>query len=276
MNYPMPHVDRRVSSVRPVVLITGASRGIGRGIAVEAAARGYAVVVNYVGNTEAAESCVAQCREAAGAGGDEAAIAVRADIALAEDRERLVRETVDRLGRIDALVNNAGVAPAVRAAITEAGEESFERLMRINLQGPHFLTQAVVRHWTHTGRLGAGGFRPKIVFIGSISATAVSVNRADYCISKAGLAMAAKLWAVQLAPHDVGVFEIRPGITDTDMTAAVKEKYDRLIDDGIVPQRRWGQPADTARIVRAILDGDFAYSTGSVIYSDGGFHVPRL
>jgi NAD(P)-dependent dehydrogenase (short-subunit alcohol dehydrogenase family) len=259
----------------PVLLVTGASRGLGRGVAVEAAAEGLSIAVNYASNREAAEETIALCRRAATSGSQQF-VAIAADIGRREDRERLVAETLAAFGRVDALVNNAGIAPRVRADITEASEESFEEVLRTNLQGPYFLTQRVARHWLEKRYAPAlpGGF--KIVYVTSISAAPASVNRGDYCISKAGLAMASKLWSARLAAEGVQVLELRPGIMATDMTAGVKAKYDALIADGLVPQRRWGTPEDVGRAVRAILAGAFPFSTGEVIYLDGGFHISRL
>jgi NAD(P)-dependent dehydrogenase (short-subunit alcohol dehydrogenase family) len=259
----------------PVLLVTGASRGLGRGVAVEAAAEGLSIAVNYASNREAAEETIALCRRAARSGSQQF-VAIAADIGRREDRERLVAETLAAFGRVDALVNNAGIAPRVRADITDASEESFEEVLRTNLQGPYFLTQRVARHWLEKRYPAAlpGGF--KIVYVTSISATTASVNRGDYCISKAGLAMASKLWSARLAAEGVQVLELRPGIMATDMTAGVKAKYDALIADGLVPQRRWGTPEDVGRAVRAILAGAFPFSTGEVIYLDGGFHISRL
>jgi NAD(P)-dependent dehydrogenase (short-subunit alcohol dehydrogenase family) len=187
-----------------------------------------------------------------------------------------VEETLDGLGRLDALVNNAGMAPRVRADITEASEESFDELIAVNLKGPYFLSQSVVRHWL--GPRGEsrlpGGY--KLVFVSSTSATMASVNRGDYCISKAGLAMVTKLWATRLATEGVQVFELRPGIMDTDMTAGVRKKYDRRIAEGLVPQGRWGTAEDVGAAVRAVLAGSFPFSTGEVIHVDGGLHLERL
>ncbi len=259
----------------PVLLVTGASRGLGRGVAIEAAAQGLSVAVNFATNRDAAEETIALCRRAAPSAAQQF-VAIGADIGRREDRERLVDETLAGFGRLDALVNNAGIAPRVRADITEATEESFEEILRTNLQGPYFLTQRVARHWLDKRYPAAlpGGF--KIVYVTSISAATASVNRGDYCISKAGLAMASKLWSARLAAEGVQVLELRPGIMATDMTAGAKAKYDALIADGLVPQRRWGTPEDVGRAVRAILAGAFPFSTGEVIYLDGGFHISRL
>ncbi|HKQ92926.1 MAG TPA: 3-ketoacyl-ACP reductase [Blastocatellia bacterium] len=258
---------------RPVSLVTGAGRGIGRGIAVELAKLGQAVVINYAGNAGAAEECLRLVREAGGDG-----ITARADVSVSTDRERLVQETLDAYGRIDLLVNNAGVAPSVRADLLEASEESFDRLISVNLKGPYFLTQLVARRMIEQiRREGVSAFGlPRIVTVTSISAYAASVNRGDYCVAKAGLAMMTALYAARLAEYGVNVYEVRPGVIATDMTEGVKEKYDRMIDQGAWPIRRWGQPEDVGRAVAAIARGDFPYSTGEVINIDGGFHLRTL
>jgi 3-oxoacyl-[acyl-carrier protein] reductase len=258
---------------RPVSMVTGAGRGIGRGIAVELAKLGHAVVVNYAGNAGAAEECLRLVREAGGDG-----VTARADVSVSADRERLVQETLDAYGRIDLLVNNAGVAPSVRADLLEASEESFDRLININLKGPYFLTQLVARRMIEQVRregLSAFGL-PRIVTVTSVSAYTASVNRGDYCVAKAGLAMMTALYAARLAEYGVNVYEVRPGVIATDMTEGVKEKYDKMIDQGAWPIRRWGQPEDVGRAVAAIARGDFPYSTGEVINIDGGFHLRTL
>jgi NAD(P)-dependent dehydrogenase (short-subunit alcohol dehydrogenase family) len=188
----------------------------------------------------------------------------------------MVAETLSTLGRLDGLVNNAGMAPRVRADILEASEESFDELIAVNLKGPYFLSQLVARHWLQhqePSRLRGGH---KLVFVTSVSAYMASVNRGEYCVSKAGLAMAAKLWAARLAAADIQVFEVRPGIMATDMTAGVKEKYDRLIAEGLVPQGRWGTAEDVGRAVAALLAGSLPFSTGDVLNVDGGLHLQRL
>jgi len=264
----------------PLVLVTGASRGLGRGIALDAAARGYSVAINYASDRSAAEETAALCRARAPqivAATRQTFFSIQADIASREDRQRLVSEIIATCGRIDALVNNAGVAPKSRADITEATEESFAEVLRTNLHGPHFLTQAVVRYWLGgqpPSPILPGGF--KIVFITSISADTASTSRAEYCVSKAGLAMSAQLWAVRLAAAGILVFEVRPGIMATDMTAGVHEKYNRLLAEGIVPQMRWGMPEDVGTAVGSLLAGQFPFSTGAVIPVDGGFHLQRL
>lgn len=278
--------------MNPVALITGASRGIGRGIALELARAGHDLVVNFAGN-------VAAARQTAGdavAVGQAAGKAIRAEICQADisksaDRKKLIEFTREQFGRLDLLVNNAGVAPEVRADILEAGEESFDRLIAINVKGPYFLTQLVARWMIEQGsRRGnetdaagptvppphVGGYQPKIITISSISAYTASTSRGDYCVSKAALSMLTPLFATRLAEHGIHVFEIRPGVIATDMTGAVKEKYDRLIADGLSPIQRWGTPEDIGRAVAAIASGAFPFSTGEVINVDGGFHLRRL
>jgi 3-oxoacyl-[acyl-carrier protein] reductase len=259
----------------PVVLITGASRGLGRGIAVHLAAAGCSVAVNFASNRAAAAETVSQC-EAVRLSMAQHFHLAQADIGSREEREHMVVDVLASLGRLDALVNNAGIAPRVRADITEAGEASFEEVIRTNLQGPHFLTQRVVRHWLEhpaPSRLKAGYM---VVFVTSISAHTASVNRAEYCMSKAGLSMAAQVWASRLASEGILVYEVRPGIMLTDMTSGVKERYDRLIADGLVPQRRWGTADDLGRSVRALVESALPYSTGAILDVDGGFQMRRL
>jgi NAD(P)-dependent dehydrogenase (short-subunit alcohol dehydrogenase family) len=263
------------SSEAPVVLVTGASRGLGRGIAQVLARDGKSVAVHFASNRAAAEETVEECRKAATTPGQRF-VAVGGNIGDAADRARIVSETLEAFGSIDALVNNAGVAPRVRADIVDATEESFDEVIGINLKGPYFLSQAVVRNWL--AQPGAsrlqGGY--KLIFVSSISAYMASIQRGEYCISKAGLAMATKLWASRLATSGAQVFEIRPGIMSTDMTAGVKEKYDQLIEDGLVPQKRWGTGEDVGRAVTALLSGSFPFSTGDVFNVDGGMHLQRL
>jgi 3-oxoacyl-[acyl-carrier protein] reductase len=259
----------------PAALVTGASRGLGRGIAAALAGAGFDLGLHYGTNRAAAEETEALCRGQA-ARADQRFVIVGGNVASAGDRARIVGESLAALGRLDALVNNAGMAPRVRADILDATEESFDELMAVNLRGPYFLSQAVARHWLERrgqSRL-PGGY--KLVFVSSISASMASVNRGDYCMSKAGLAMAAKLWAARLAADGVQVFEVRPGIMRTDMTAAVTEKYDRMIAGGLVPEGRWGTPEDVGRTVAALLGGALAFSTGDVVHVDGGLHLERL
>lgn len=253
------------------VLVTGASRGLGKGIALELSAAGFSVVIGYRGNKKAADRTTEECRTAAPEDSDARFLAVQADVSSPEDRSRILAQIESEFGSLDGLVNNAGMAPRVRADILDATEQSFEEVIRTNLQGPYFLTQAVAADWIRRGQTDG-----KVVFVTSISAETASPSRGEYCVSKAGLAMSAKLWAARLAGDGIGVFEVRPGIMQTDMTTGVKEKYDALIAEGLVPQKRWGTPADVGRVVRAIMDGSMDFSTGSVIHADGGFHLSRL
>jgi len=250
--------------VNPVALITGGSRGIGRGIALELARLKHDVLINYAGNEAAAKETAGQCAKHGGR-----AEIFRADISKANDRRALVEFCRKTFGRLDFLVNNAGVAPEVRADILEASEESFDRLININVKGPYFLTQVVAK-WMIEQRTG------KIVTISSVSAYAASTNRGDYCIAKAALSMITPLYAARLAEHGIRVYEIRPGIIETDMTAVVKGKYDKLIGEGLTPMRRWGTPADVAKAVGAIAQDLLPFSTGEVINVDGGFHIRTL
>jgi 3-oxoacyl-[acyl-carrier protein] reductase len=278
--------------MNPVALITGASRGIGRGIALELAKLGYDLVVNYVGNAEAAKNTAKDCLVAAEAAGRTIRAEIcQADISSSADRQKLIGFTREKFGRLDVLVNNAGVAPNVRADILEAGEESFDRLIAINVKGPYFLTQLAAK-WmiesvgtrstasetsaTNQGLGETRPCRPKIVTISSISAYTASTNRGDYCVSKAALSMLTPLFAARLAEFGINVYEIRPGVIATDMTGAVKEKYDKLIAEGLTPIPRWGTPEDIGRAVAAIAGDAFPFSTGEVINVDGGFHLRRL
>lgn len=264
-----------IMSSPSVILVTGSSRGLGRGVAECLAAAGYSVAIHYVGNRTAAEETAAACQKLARHPEQRFAL-VQGNVGLREDREKIFSRTLEEFGRLDALVNNAGIAPRVRADIVEAEEEIFDEVIAVNLKGPYFLSQLAARHWLKNpgqSRL-PGGY--KLIFISSLSANTASINRGEYCISKAALAMASQLWAVRLAAEGIQVLELRPGIMATDMTAGVKEKYDRLLAEGIVPQMRWGEPRDVGRAVEAILAGYFPFSTGDVINIDGGFHLRRL
>jgi NAD(P)-dependent dehydrogenase (short-subunit alcohol dehydrogenase family) len=261
-------------SVQRTAIVTGASRGIGRAIAVALGKSGFNVVVNYASNVAAADECVKLVAEAGGR-----AWPVQADISVADDRERLLRTALDAYGRIDLLVNNAGVAPNVRADLLEMSEASFDRLIANNLRGPFFLTQRVAPEMLRSRGEYPAEVLPAIVNVSSISAYTASVNRGEYCIAKAGVAMMTQLFAARLAADGINVYEIRPGIIETDMTSneAVKAKYDRLIHEGdLLPIPRWGTPDDIGKAVAAIAAGSFPYSTGQVFDVDGGFHLRRL
>ncbi|MBL9138818.1 MAG: 3-ketoacyl-ACP reductase [Verrucomicrobiales bacterium] len=266
--------------MNPMAIITGASRGIGRGIARRLAMEGWDLVLNYARNEAAARDAAEECRHEARQMGREVRVEVfGADIAEGSQRESLVRFAKTTFAACQLLVNNAGVAPVVRADILDAGEDSFDRLISTNLKGPYFLTQQVARWMLEI----AGPEKPpatkvvaRIVFVSSISAYTASVNRGDYCVSKAGVAMLCKLFAARLAEHGIHVFEVRPGVIATDMTGPVKEKYDRLIADGLTPIRRWGSAEDVGKAVAAIAQGFLPFSTGEVINVDGGFHLRTL
>ena len=265
-----------MTTTSPLALVTGASRGIGRGIAIALARAGFSVAINYAANRDAALECQRLCQAAAPADAGGSFDVFPGDISVGRDREQLLKAVTDRFGWIDLLVNNAGVAPAERKDLLEATEESFDRLIRINLRGPYFLTQAVANLWLAGMAEHAARPRPKVVTISSISAYTASINRGDYCISKAGLSMMTQLFAVRLAGEGIGVYEVRPGIVATDMTGPVKEKYDRMIAEGLTPIARWGAPDDVGRAVVAIAQDLFPFSTGEVFNVDGGFHIRRL
>ena len=262
-------------SSSPVALITGASRGIGRGIALELAALGtHHLVINYAGNEGAARDCQRMCREASGNKESARVEIIQGDISLAAARERMVGFVESEFGRLDLLVNNAGIAPDVRADILEATEASFDRLIGVNLKGPYFLTQRAARLMMASAPLP--GSPRAVVSVTSISAFTASINRGDYCVAKAGLAMMTKLFAARLASEGINVYEIQPGVIATDMTGGVKEKYDQLFAGGLTPINRWGQPSDVGKAVVAVAMGHFPYSTGQVFEVDGGFHLHRL
>jgi 3-oxoacyl-[acyl-carrier protein] reductase len=253
--------------VAGVALVTGAARGIGAAIAVELARRGLDVAILDVGD---ASQTVADVRAAG-----RKALAIVGDVTNPADRAAALAEIEAQFGRLDVLVNNAGVAPKVRASILEATEESYDRVMAINLKGPYFLTQAIA-NWMIRQRADRTDSPMCIVNISSVSAYAASVGRGEYCLSKAGVSMATKLWAACLAGHGINVYEVRPGIIRTDMTAIVKEKYDKRIAEGLTPIDRWGEPEDVAKAVGACVGGDLNFSTGEVINVDGGFHLRTL
>lgn len=240
-------------------IVTGASRGIGRAISEALANNGY-TVIGLSRNIEA---------------GGPFAMTIKCDVAELEGHQGIVDQVMEKYGRIDVLVNNAGVAPIERVDVLEAGEESYDRLMNINLKGPFFLSQKVATAMIKSKAV-LDDYQPKIVFITSVSAAASSPERAEYCISKAGLSMAAQVFADRLSHEDISVYEIRPGIILTDMTSGVKEKYDKRIADGLVPQGRWGKPEDIARGVLSLVSGGVPYTTGSIIELSGGMNIRHL
>jgi 3-oxoacyl-[acyl-carrier protein] reductase len=254
-----------------VAVVTGGGRGIGRGIVLSLAELGFAVVVNYRSDDSAAE---ATCREAE-ARGSPRADPVCADVADLAEGRRLVGTVIERHGRLDLWVNNAGIAPDRRDDLLETTPESWDRVVGTNLRGPFFVTQAVAN--AMIGQLAAGRVEePQIVFITSISSTFASVSRAEYCVAKAGLSMAAQLFAVRLAGQGIRVYEIRPGLIETEMTRPVHELYSARISQGLTPIRRWGTPEDVGRAVAAIASGAFPYSTGATLDVDGGLSLRVL
>ncbi len=252
---------------QPVALVTGGSRGIGRGICLALAKEGFTILVNYNSNLDAAEET---CRLIETDGGR--ALSCQADIAHAEHRDLLLDFCMENLGRLDLLVNNAGIAPPQRYELLEMPPDSFDLVMDTNLKAPFFLTQAAAKLMVQQLRDKAIP-SAAIINVSSISAYAVSTNRGEYCISKAGVSMATALFAVELAKYGIGVYEVRPGVVETDMTAAVKKKYDKLIAEGFSPIKRWGTPEDVGKAVAALARGDLPFSTGEVINVDGGFHL---
>jgi NAD(P)-dependent dehydrogenase (short-subunit alcohol dehydrogenase family) len=255
---------------RPVALVTGGTRGIGLGIARALAANGWDLAVCGIRSEDAVAETTADLQQCGAA-----VLYVQADVSLPGDRARLVSSVAARFGGLDALVNNAGRAPRVRADLLEATEESFEEVLRTNLQGPYFLTQRVAQLLVDRKRERPDA-TAAIVFVTSVSAEMVSTNRGEYCVSKAGLSMAARVFAVRLAEHGIPVYEVRPGVIATDMTAKVQDVYDRRIAEGLIPEGRWGMPEDVGRTVATLLRGDVPYATGCVITVDGGLSVPRL
>jgi len=256
--------------MRKVALVTGGSRGIGLGISKYLASEGHNLVICGQRPEMQVRDALSALRKA----GVEV-LYIQADIASRDDRERLLSEIKKHFGCLNVLVNNAGVTPENRADILEASEESFDRVMDVNLKGPYFLTQASAR-WMIEQKQADSNYEGCIINISSISATVASPNRGEYCISKAGLSMATRLWAARLGEFGIPVYEVRPGIVTTDMTAAVKDQYDRLIDEGLTIQRRWGLPEDVGKAVTMLVRGDLLYSTGQVIMVDGGLMVHRL
>jgi 3-oxoacyl-[acyl-carrier protein] reductase len=259
-----------VDTDRLVALVTGGARGIGLGISRCLAAEGCNLAVCGVREEQAAATGLDELRHL----GAEV-LYCRADVSDQHARAVMLDQIRQQFGRLDVLVNNAGIAPKVRADILDATEESFEQVLRTNLQGPYFLTQAVA-NWMIAERQASPDFRGAIINISSISATVASPNRGEYCISKAGVSMATQLWAVRLGEYDIPVYEVRPGIIKTDMTAPVTAKYDKLIGEGLCVQARWGTPEDVGRAVAMLVRGTLAFSTGQVIMVDGGLTLARL
>ena len=263
-----------MSSKRPVALITGASRGIGRGIAIELARSGYDIAGTTRVDLRDPDSGILEVKRSVEELGTEF-LPVQADVSLLDDHEKMIDAVLIHFGKIDLLVNNAGVAPEERLDVLETTPASFDRVFSINSRGPFFLTQRVSRQMIaqfqaeHT-------VKSKIVFVTSVSAYTSSPTRAEYCVSKAALSMTAAIFADRLSQYGINVYEVRPGIIKTDMTVSVQEKYDKFIEEGLVPQKRWGLPEDVGRAVVALVSGAFAYSTGAVIEVSGGMNIRRL
>jgi 3-oxoacyl-[acyl-carrier protein] reductase len=260
-----------VTSQRPVAIVTGGTRGIGLGIARALARSGWDLALCGLRSDDSVSEVLGELRST----GAVVNYAVM-DVSRTDAHEAFVAAVQSRWGRVNGLVNNAGRAPRVRADLLDATADSFDEVLRTNLYGPYSLAQRVARMLV-AQRSKDGGSPAAIVFVTSVSATLASINRGEYCVSKAGLAMAAQLFALRLAEFGVGVYDVRPGIIATDMTAANKSTYDkRIVDEGLVPERRWGTPDDVGRVVAALMRGDLPYSTGSVITVDGGLSIPRL
>jgi 3-oxoacyl-[acyl-carrier protein] reductase len=249
----------------PVALVTGGSRGIGRGICLELAKSGHRVAINYQGNEKAARATANQLAQES--------FPIQGDVGKSADRARLVDDVLARWGRIDILVNNAGITSLERRDLLEASEESWDRVLDVNLKAAFFLSQRVAQEMLRLLRQPPPGFNPTIINVSSLSAYAASATRGDYCVSKAGLAMVTRLFALRLAKDGIRVYEVRPGIVETDMTAPVKSDYTKMIDEGLTPMRRWGTPADVGRAVAALAAGAIPFSTGEVVNVDGGFHI---
>ena len=256
--------------MKKVALITGGSRGIGLGIAKALAQAGFDLAINGVRNEEDAQGALEELRQLGAT-----VLYCQGDVGKEESRKAIMDKIRSHFGKLNVLVNNAGVAPKERKDILEATEESFDYVLNTNLKSSYFLSQAAA-NWMVEQKGADEHFEAAIINVGSISATAVSINRGEYCIAKAGMSMATQLFAVRLGEYNIPVYEVRPGIIATDMTAKVTEKYDKLIAEGLTVQQRWGLPEDVGKAVAALSTGSFPYSTGQVIMVDGGMNIPKL
>ncbi|MEP7109061.1 MAG: 3-ketoacyl-ACP reductase [Ferruginibacter sp.] len=256
--------------MKQVVLVTGGSRGIGYGITKHLASQGFDIAINGVRPEEAVSDVMENIR-ALGVN----VIYCQGNISLTADRKKILQHVKDHYNKLNILVNNAGIAPKERRDVLSTTEESFDEVISTNLKGNYFLTQDAA-NWMIEQKQTNENFTGCIINISSISATVASVNRGEYCISKAGISMCTQLFAVRLGEFDIPVFEVRPGVINTDMTAGVKEKYNKLIEQGLCVQTRWGQPDDVGKVVGALAAGSFSYSTGQVFMVDGGLTIPRL
>jgi 3-oxoacyl-[acyl-carrier protein] reductase len=259
-----------MNSSSRVALITGGARGIGLGIAKSLAAEGFSLALNGVRAADQVQDVLASFRD-----DGVKAVYCQGDVGSASDRESIIQQVRDEFGRLDVLINNAGITSPGRKDLLEADEESFDRVVAVNLKGPYFLTQLAANFMIELRDAGVQA-EPCVVNMSSISAEFVSTNRGDYCLTKAATGMATKLWATRLAEFDIRVYEIQPGVIRSDMTSGVTEKYDRLIEEGLTLEKRWGEPADIGRAVTALVRGDIPYATGQVLYLDGGMRIPRL
>lgn len=256
--------------MKKVAFITGGTRGIGFGIAIELAMAGFDLAVNGIRYGDQVKAAL----EHLSSYGTKV-VYIRGDVSSKEDRQRMIDSIYQQFGHLHVLVNNAGIAPLERKDILDATEESFQHVLKVNLEGPYFLTQLVANRMIQTRKQWPEAFLC-IINVSSVSATVASVNRGEYCISKAGVAMATRLWASRLGEFEIPVYEIQPGVIQTDMTAGVQEKYERLFQQGLAIQQRWGTPADIGKVAAAMASGSMPYSTGQVVMVDGGLSIPRL
>jgi 3-oxoacyl-[acyl-carrier protein] reductase len=260
---------------KKTAIVTGAGQGIGRGIVLELAKNGYNIVgVDVVYRPENKEKGLFEVKERVTEIGVDF-LSVQGDISNLQDHEKIIQKTLEKIGRIDVLVNNAGVAPKQRLDVLETSPESYDRVMTINARGPFFLTQRVAKQMIQQ-RKDDPAINQYIIFISSISAYYSSPSRAEYCLSKAAISQAARIFADRLSAEGINVFELRPGVIMTDMTAVVKEKYDKLIKEGLIPQKRWGYPEDVGKAVVGLVNGYFDYSTGMIAEISGGMNICRL
>ena len=258
-----------------VAVVTGAGQGIGRGISLELAKNGFDIVgVDVFFKPSNKQIGLFEVKERVEKLGSDF-LPIQGDVSSLKDHELILEQALDRFGKVDVLVNNAGIAPEKRLDILETTPESYDRLLSVNARGPFFLTQKIAQQMVKQVEQNPG-LKPCIVFITSISAYVSSLSRAEYCVSKAALSQAARIFADRLSEFGINVYEVRPGIIQTDMTAAVRNKYDKLIDKGLVPQKRWGLPEDVGKAVASLAKGDFGYSTGLVIEVSGGMNIQRL
>ncbi len=268
--HDLPDNNSTASKNAPSALVTGGSRGIGLGIAKALAKAGFNIAINGVREQERVLPVLDELKSTG-----VKIIYVRGNVAVNKDRQKILESVVSEFGRLNVLVNNAGIAPRERKDILNATEDIYDEVLNINLKGPYFLTQLFARHMVETKQSNKN-FSCCIINVSSVSASVASVNRGEYCISKAGIAMATKLWAARLGEFDIPVYEIQPGVIKTDMTSAVTEKYDQLFEAGISIQKRWGLPEDVGKVAAAMATGMLPYSTGQVIMVDGGMTIQRL